>query len=285
MSVKANVVADALSRKERVKSLRVRSLMMTIDLNLPSQILNAQIEARKEENYATEDLCGNRLDGEVNETVLEGSYLEEALGTQLDMSTAYHPQTDGQSERTIQTLEDMLRACVIDFGKSWDRHLPLVEFSYNNSYHTSIKAASFEAMYGRKCRSLVCWAEVGDSQLTDEIQIDNKLHFIEEPVKIMDLEVKHLKQSRIPIVETYTTLTYATPTLVNTTSVYATPTTAYSSIDYATLAPEAITRTYLTPTNNRQRNSSNLRNNVVDNYARNVAPRNVAKARQTVGDT
>ncbi|GKE41719.1 reverse transcriptase domain-containing protein [Tanacetum coccineum] len=62
--------------------------------------------------------------------------LNEALGTQLDMSTAYHPQTDGQSERTIQTLEDMLRACVIDFGKSWDRHLPLVKFSYNNSYHT-----------------------------------------------------------------------------------------------------------------------------------------------------
>ncbi|GKA62091.1 putative reverse transcriptase domain-containing protein [Tanacetum coccineum] len=75
------------------------------------------------------------------------------------MSTAYHPQTDGQSERTIQTLEDMLRACVIDFWKGWDRHLPLVEFSYNNSYHTSIKAAPFEALYGRKCRSPVCWAE------------------------------------------------------------------------------------------------------------------------------
>ncbi|GJU06358.1 putative reverse transcriptase domain-containing protein [Tanacetum coccineum] len=82
------------------------------------------------------------------------------------MSTTYHPQTDGQSERTIQTLEDMLRACVLDFGKGWDRHLPLVEFSYNNSYHTSIKAAPFEALYGRKCRSPICWAEVGDSQIT-----------------------------------------------------------------------------------------------------------------------
>ncbi|GKA91981.1 putative reverse transcriptase domain-containing protein [Tanacetum coccineum] len=92
--------------------------------------------------------------------------LHKALGTRLDMSTAYHPETDGQSERTIQTLEDMLRACVLDFGKSWDRHLPLVEFSYNNSYHTSIKAAPFEALYGRKCRSPVCWAEVGDAQLT-----------------------------------------------------------------------------------------------------------------------
>ncbi|GKB93141.1 putative reverse transcriptase domain-containing protein, partial [Tanacetum coccineum] len=60
----------------------------------------------------------------------------------------------------------MLRACVLDFGKNWDRHLPLVEFSYNKSYHTSIKAAPFEALYGRKCRSPVCWAKVGEAQLT-----------------------------------------------------------------------------------------------------------------------
>ncbi|GJX74348.1 putative reverse transcriptase domain-containing protein [Tanacetum coccineum] len=94
-------------------------------------------------------------------------YLKEnALGSNLDMSTAYHPQTDGHSERTIQTLEDMLRACVIDFGNGWVRHLPLVEFSYNNSYHASIKAAPFEALYGQKCRSPVCWAEVGQVQLT-----------------------------------------------------------------------------------------------------------------------
>ncbi|GJR42836.1 putative reverse transcriptase domain-containing protein [Tanacetum coccineum] len=92
--------------------------------------------------------------------------LQRALGTNLDMSTAYRPQTDGQSERTIQTLEDMLRACAIDFESSWDRHLPLVEFSYNNSYHASIKVSLYEALYGRKCRSLVCWSEVGDSQLT-----------------------------------------------------------------------------------------------------------------------
>ncbi|GKB21249.1 putative reverse transcriptase domain-containing protein [Tanacetum coccineum] len=91
--------------------------------------------------------------------------MQNALGTQLDMSTSYHPETDGQSERTIQTLEDMLRACVIDFGKGWERHLPLVEFSYNNSYHASIKAAPFEELYGRKCRSPVCWVEVRDVQL------------------------------------------------------------------------------------------------------------------------
>nr|GEU88097.1 putative reverse transcriptase domain-containing protein [Tanacetum cinerariifolium] len=73
---------------------------------------------------------------------------------------------DGQSKRTIQTLEDILRACVIDFGNGWERYLPLIEFSYNNSYHASIKASPFETFYGRKCRSPVCWAEVGDTQLT-----------------------------------------------------------------------------------------------------------------------
>nr|GEX94770.1 putative reverse transcriptase domain-containing protein [Tanacetum cinerariifolium] len=91
--------------------------------------------------------------------------LQNALGTRLDMSTAYHPETDNQSERTIQTLEDMLRACAIDFGKGWVNHLPLVEFSYNNSYHATIKAAPFEALYGRKCRSPVCWTEVGEAQI------------------------------------------------------------------------------------------------------------------------
>ncbi|GJT45357.1 putative reverse transcriptase domain-containing protein [Tanacetum coccineum] len=75
--------------------------------------------------------------------------LQKALGTQLDMSTTYHPQTDGQSERTFQTLENMLRACVLDFGKGWDKHLLFIEFSYNNSYHTSIKATLFEALYGQ----------------------------------------------------------------------------------------------------------------------------------------
>ncbi|GJY57339.1 putative reverse transcriptase domain-containing protein [Tanacetum coccineum] len=208
------------------------------------------------------------------------------------MSTAYHPQTDGQSERTIQTLEDMLRACAIDFGKGWVNHLPLVEFSYNNSYHASIKAAPFEALYGRKCRSPVCWTEVGEAQilspeliqettekiiqikqrmqaahdrqksyadlkrklmefqvkdkvmlkvspwkgvvayklelpeelsrvhntfhvsnlkrchvdeplavLLDGLHLDDKLHFVEEPLEIVGREVKRLKRSRIPLVK------------------------------------------------------------------------------------
>ncbi|GJS79290.1 putative reverse transcriptase domain-containing protein [Tanacetum coccineum] len=213
--------------------------------------------------------------------------VQQALGTRLDMSTAYHPQTDGQSERTIQTLEDMLRACVIDFGGSWDVHLPLAEFSYNNSYHSSIRCAPFEALYGRKCRSPVLWAEIRESSLIgpelvqettdkvvlikeklkaardrqksyadnrrkplefevgdrvmlkvspwkgvirfgkkalnttrvpcsnlkkcladaslhvplDEIKVDKTLRFVEEPVEIMDREVKSLKRSRISLVK------------------------------------------------------------------------------------
>ncbi|GJR00987.1 putative reverse transcriptase domain-containing protein [Tanacetum coccineum] len=305
---KANVVADALSRKERIKPLRVRALIMTIHPKLPSQILEAQNEALKEENVKAENLRGmdkafevrpdgtrcikNRswlpLFGNLRDLIMHESHkskysihpgsdkmyqdlkklywwpnmkaiiaeyvgkcltcsrvkaecqkpsgLLNALGTQLDMSTTYHPKTDGQSERTIQTLEDMLRA------------------------------SPFEALYGRKCRSPVCWAEVGDVQLTGpeiihettekilnpryirpfkiherigpvtyklelpkelsnvhstfhvsnlkkclsdkslvipmkELRLDDKLNFVEEPVEIMDREVKQLKQSRIPIIK------------------------------------------------------------------------------------
>nr|GFA86320.1 reverse transcriptase domain-containing protein [Tanacetum cinerariifolium] len=111
------------------------------------------------------------------------------LGTRLDMSTAYHPQTDGQSERTIQTLGDMLRACVMDFRGNWDTHLLLVDFSYNNSYHKSIKCAPFEALYGHKCRSPVIWAEVDESQLIG-------LEIVQETTeKIMQIK-ERLKMTR-----------------------------------------------------------------------------------------
>ena len=83
--------------------------------------------------------------------------LQRSLGTQLHFSTAFHPQTDGQSKRTIQTLEDMMRACVLEFRGYWDKHIPLMEFAYNNSYHSSIGMAPYEALYGRKYRSPVCW--------------------------------------------------------------------------------------------------------------------------------
>ncbi|GJS49764.1 putative reverse transcriptase domain-containing protein [Tanacetum coccineum] len=150
--------------------------------------------------------------------------LHNALGTQLDMSMEYHPETNGQRERTIQTLEDMLRACVIDFGKGWEKHLPLVEFSYNNSYHASIKAAPFEALYGRKIGPVSYKLELPEELrnvhntfhvsnlkkcLSDEslvipmkeLRLDDKLNFVEEPVEIMDREVKQLRQSRIPIIK------------------------------------------------------------------------------------
>ncbi|GKG47747.1 putative reverse transcriptase domain-containing protein, partial [Tanacetum coccineum] len=91
--------------------------------------------------------------------------MQEVLGTHLDITTAYHPQIDGQSERTIQTLEDMLRAYILDFEGSWDVHLSVVEFSYNSSYHSSVRCAPFEALYGRTCRSPIMWAEVGEGQL------------------------------------------------------------------------------------------------------------------------
>ncbi|GJT30433.1 putative reverse transcriptase domain-containing protein [Tanacetum coccineum] len=193
------------------------SLVMTIGLNLPVQNLNAQAEARKEENFKTKDLCGmikklkprsdemqksppmsvkyyygfitklqnmnNDQDTRVSGLSLLGltsplhilpmagnDSMEKAMRTILEGSFLRQGEPVSSSqieyERTIQTLEDMLRAYVMDFRKGWDRHLPLVEFSYNNNYHTSIKAAPFKALYGRKCRSPICWAEVGNSQLT-----------------------------------------------------------------------------------------------------------------------
>ncbi|GJS37314.1 putative reverse transcriptase domain-containing protein [Tanacetum coccineum] len=129
--------------------------------------------------------------------------LQKALGTRLDMSTAYHPQTDRQSERTIQTLEDMLRACVIDFGGNWDVHLPLVEFSYNNSYHSSIRCAPFEALYGRKCRSPVLWAEIGESNLIGSELVQEtagKVVLIKEKLKAArDRQKSYVDNRRKPL--------------------------------------------------------------------------------------
>lgn len=91
--------------------------------------------------------------------------LHKAMGTKLNFSTAFHPQTDWQSERTIQTLEDMLRACILDFKGSWDKYITLIEFSYNNSYYATIDMALYKALYKRKCRFPVYWEEVGERKL------------------------------------------------------------------------------------------------------------------------
>jgi len=90
---------------------------------------------------------------------------QKGLGTQVNLSTAFHPQTDGQAERTIQTVEDMLRASVLDFKGSWDQHLPLIEFAYNNNFQASIQMAPYEALYGRKCRSPIGWFELREADL------------------------------------------------------------------------------------------------------------------------
>ena len=91
--------------------------------------------------------------------------LQRALGIKVNLSTTFHPQTNGQSERTIQTLEDLLRSCVLEFGGNWEDLLPLVEFTYNNSYQASIGMAPYEALYGRKCRTPICWDEIGERKL------------------------------------------------------------------------------------------------------------------------
>nr|GEY49728.1 putative reverse transcriptase domain-containing protein [Tanacetum cinerariifolium] len=241
------MVADALSRKERVKLVRVRAMNMVIFSDIKGKILEAQNELFKEVNVQGEALRG--LDKQMERKEDDAMYF---------------------SKGTIQTLEGMLRACLIDFGGSWDTHIPLAKFSYNNSYHTSIRCASFEAFYGQKCCSPIVWAEVGESQMIrpeiiqetigktfqikdrlkaacdrqksyadnrqkplefcvgdhvllkvfpwksvvrfgkknetlhvplEEIRIDAKFYFIEEPMEIIDREVKNLKRSRILIVK------------------------------------------------------------------------------------
>ncbi|KAJ9567039.1 hypothetical protein OSB04_003005 [Centaurea solstitialis] len=131
------------------------------------------------------------------------SAFQRELETHHAFSTAYHPQTDGQSERTIQTLEDMLRACVLEFGGSWDVHLPLVEFSYNNSYHSTIGMAPYEALYGRKCRTPLCWRETGEKILAgpELIQITHdKIQIIRERMKAaQDRQKSYADRRKRPI--------------------------------------------------------------------------------------
>nr|GEX98323.1 reverse transcriptase domain-containing protein [Tanacetum cinerariifolium] len=195
---KANVVADALSRKEREPPSRIpewkwNNITMDFVTKLPKssqgyntiwvivdRLTKSAIFTSIRETEPMDKLARIYLKEVVTRHEIPVSIisdrdsrfvsnfwrsLQNALGTRLDMSTVYHTETDGQSERTIQTLEDMLRACAIDFRKGWVDQLPLVEFSYNNIYHASIKAVPFEALYGRKCRSPVCWTEVGGAQI------------------------------------------------------------------------------------------------------------------------
>ena len=112
--------------------------------------------------------------------------LQEAMGTRLNFSTAFHPQMDGQSERVIQILEDMLRSCAIDYEGSWDRHIPLVEFVYNNSFQSSIGMAPYEALYGRKCRTPLCWTKLSERKVIGP----DLIRETEENVKIIREKLK-----------------------------------------------------------------------------------------------
>ena len=117
---------------------------------------------------------------------------QKAIGTQLTMSTTFHPQTDGQSEKTIQVLEDMLRARVLDHKGSWEEHLPLMGFAYNNSYQAGIQMAPYEALYGRPCRSPICWIEVGESSITGPDLIRDT----SEKVSLYDNKFSRLRADR-----------------------------------------------------------------------------------------
>ncbi|GKB83187.1 putative reverse transcriptase domain-containing protein, partial [Tanacetum coccineum] len=309
---KANVVADALSRKERLKPRRVKAMAMTIQTRMREKIQAAQSEALKQENILAKSLHG--LDQQMEKKEGENLYFMDRIWVPLvggvkaehqrpsgllqqpkipewkwdkitmDFITKL-PREDYSTERLAriyidkivtrhgvpvsiisdrdgrftlrcwQTVQKALgmRACVIDFGGNWDVHLPLAKFSYNNSYHSSIRCAPFEALYGRKCRTHVLWDEIRESSLIgrelvqettykmvlikeklkaardrqksytdnrrkplefkkcladdslhvllDEIKVDKTLRFVEEPVEIMDREVKSLKRSRISLVK------------------------------------------------------------------------------------
>ncbi|GJT81284.1 putative reverse transcriptase domain-containing protein [Tanacetum coccineum] len=274
-------LGDVLMQNEKVIAYASRQLKIheknytTHDLELGAVVFALKIWR----HYLYGTKCTVFTDHKSLQQILNQKELNMRQHHWLELLSDY--DTDGQSERTIQTLEDMLRAFVTEFGNGWVKHLPLVEFSYNNSYHTSIKATPFEALYGRKCRSPVCWAKVAEVQLTnleivqettekiiqikqrvirfgkrgklnpryvgpfkvlakvgvvayklklpqelsrvhttfhvsnlkkcysDEplaiplngLHIDDKLRFVEEPIEIMDREVKRLKKSRIPIVK------------------------------------------------------------------------------------
>ena len=129
--------------------------------------------------------------------------LHEALGTRLNFSTVFHPQTDGQLERMIQVLEDMLRSCVTDYEGSWDIHIPLVEFMYNNSFQSSIGMAPNEALYGRKCRTPLCWTELSKKKVIGPDLIEEteeKVTMIRERLKVATDKHKSYANMKIKVI-------------------------------------------------------------------------------------
>ncbi|GJT49332.1 putative reverse transcriptase domain-containing protein [Tanacetum coccineum] len=271
---KANVVADALSKKERVKPKRVRAMNMTLQSSIKDRILAAQKEASEE--FAGLYKCLTCLKVKDEHQRPSGLLQQPEIpewkweGIAMDFMTKLPRTSSGHD--TIWVIVDQLTKSAYflpmrkDYKmerRSWDVHLPLVEFSYNNNYHSSMRCSPFKALYGRKCRSPIMWAEIGEGQLIgpelvnkgklaprivgpfeiikkvglvaykldlpeelddvhdtfhvsnlkkclvdptlqvplDEIQVDAKLNFMEEPVEILEREFKKLKRSRIAIVK------------------------------------------------------------------------------------
>jgi hypothetical protein len=125
--------------------------------------------------------------------------LHETLDTQLRFSSAYHPQTDGQIERVNQILEDMLRACALQYGTNWDKSLSYAEFSYNNSYQESLKMAPFEMLYGHRCRTLLFWSEAGERKIfgPDILQkAEKQVHMVRENLRVAQLRQKSYTDHR-----------------------------------------------------------------------------------------
>ena len=128
--------------------------------------------------------------------------LHEALGTKLAFSTAYHPQTDGQTERVNQILEDMLRACVLSYGSKWEDCLLFAELSYNNSYQSSLQMAPFEALYGKKCRTPLNWSDIGEGKLfgPDTLrEAEEQVQLIRERLKAATKWYIYMSGGRVPI--------------------------------------------------------------------------------------
>nr|AAX96518.1 retrotransposon protein, putative, Ty3-gypsy sub-class [Oryza sativa Japonica Group]ABA92865.1 retrotransposon protein, putative, Ty3-gypsy subclass [Oryza sativa Japonica Group] len=187
---KANVVADALSRKSYCNALGIGD--MSDKLLQELEPLNLGIV---EHGY----VAALEAQPMLVDQVRAAQKLQEELGTRLNFSTAYHPQTDGQTERVNQILEDMLRACALDFGGAWDKSLPYAEFSYNNSYEASLQMAPFEALYGRKCRTPLFWDQTGERQLfgTEVLtEAEEKVRTIRERLRIAQSRQKSYTDNR-----------------------------------------------------------------------------------------
>jgi hypothetical protein len=174
------------SKQEEVTTFDLASHMVDLEVELSPELTKAEL-------YMSRIVCLHGVPKKIvfnRGTQFTSRFwekLHESMDTKLNFSSAYHPQIDGQTERTNQILEDMLRACALKHGGSWDKSLPYAKFSYNNSYKASVKMAPFEALYGRKCRTPLYWSQIGENQLfgTDIIkEAERQVQIIRDNLRI-----------------------------------------------------------------------------------------------------